>query len=81
MVMKVISKKKIRGIVEDAMERMLFQMKISSPSNKTRRLIKQAAKELSSPLKDDIKKQMRKSLKAEMPLMKKEKVLKVEIQN
>jgi hypothetical protein len=60
MVMKIISKKKIRGIVEDAMERMLFQMKISSPSNKTRKLIKQAAKELSSPLKEDIKKKMKK---------------------
>jgi hypothetical protein len=60
--MEKISKKNLRSTIEVSLNRMFLQLKVASPSKKSRRVIEKAAKELANVLKDDLKKQIKMEL-------------------
>jgi len=65
--MKETSRKKIRGMVEDALDRVLKSLKILKPSKKTRGVIKKVSKKYSEQLRIEIKRLDKKSASRRKP--------------
>ena len=62
--MAKISKKEINQTVTEAVGSALEKLKISSPSNKTKKVLGKVSKKVSSQLKKEVKKQNKKIAKA-----------------
>ena len=65
--MKETSKKKIRNLVEGALDKVLKSLKILTPSKKTRGVIKKVSKKYSEQLRIEIKRQRKKSASKRKP--------------
>lgn len=57
------TKKAIRQLVEDALQQVSLTLDLSKVSRKTRKAFQQASRDLSGPLRDDLKKKYKKEEK------------------
>ena len=69
--MEKISKKDIQLTVTNIIEQALTSYAISSPSAKTKKLVKNVSKKVSSRIKKEVKKKFKQNRKAEVQLNKK----------
>ena len=72
--MKTLKKKELKLSVKEALTQIVENFQIEKPSKKTTRLIEKTSKRLSRELKDELRKQTKKMIKAGKATKKEESV-------